>query len=858
MAVTFGTGLPAEGILYIDGEPAGAFRQRRMDARALEHCAGCFFGTGVFSPMPLGASFTDIRIYGRVLEKEEISSLFHITPEERLRLEAENLEPLFKEPLEKPLSLPGAGQLGVNISWKSLTPDVLSDEGECRRPAAGTGSLTGTLEATLTFQGHVLKAGFRCLIPPLPEDSEIAGQDAAQVSLPFPGHVAGDMPLPASGSSGSVFHWASSRPDIMDDGGHMIGKPYAAPAELVLTLTSEYGKARVTREFPIRILPDRCHPLPRREYITAAFPGREIPQIQASPVPMEDISLNPDSIFYDNQQRCLSYLLLLDADRMLYNFRRAYGAPTGKTMPPGGWEEPSGLLRGHSTGHYLSALAHAYASTKDARYRRKAEYIVGELHAMQELAQGEPAAFRTDCTPSNAVQSLWSRTPGNWGKGFLSAYSPDQFALLEEYTPYATIWAPYYTLHKILAGLIDCYQLLGSQDALSCACGIGGWVFARLSATSGEQRAKMWNMYIAGEYGGMNESLSRLYEITKNGDYLEAAQMFDNPGLFQGLAHGRDTISGIHANQHIPQIIGSLEEFRATSDPAYYHLVRNFWELVVNRYMYSIGGVGRGENFREPGILAGNIEDGRNCETCATYNMLKLTGLLYRYAPDHSPYMDYYERALVNHIAASQNPVTRKSAHHGVTYMLPIGPGARKEYGNDYDDFTCCHGTGMENHVRYTEHIYHRGPDGTLYVNLFMPSEYRWREKGLRLTMDSPFPSQSCRLKIAFENADAPKDAAAALRLKIRIPYWCRDTFRLLLNDKPLPPPEAGAGYYLLERDFSDGDRIAILTPYSLHLCYTEDLYQGYPAGQPDVRAVGDDRAERADGLDPPQPPPGA
>lgn len=505
-------------------------------------------------------------------------------------------------------------------------------------------------------------------------------------------------------------------------------------------------------------------------------------------------------------------------------------------MPLGGWEEPSGLLRGHSTGHFLSALAHAFASTGDPCFQQKAEYLIVALKKLQDTALGDPAAFQTACTPSNAVQSLWSRDTHNWGKGFLSAYSPDQFALLEQFTPYATIWAPYYTLHKILAGLIDCHLLLGSEAALAVACGIGDWVSARLCATTKKQREEMWKMYIAGEYGGMNESLSKLYGITGNKRYLETAKMFDNKALFQGLAHGRDTITGIHANQHIPQIIGAMDEFRATGEPHYYYLARNFWELVVNRYMYSIGGVGRGENFREPGLLAKNIEGGRNCETCATYNMIKLTGMLYGYAPDHSQYMDYCERALANHIAASQNPVTRKSAHHGVTYMLPIGPGARKEYGNDYDDFTCCHGTGMENHVRYTEHIYYHGQDGSLYVNLFLPSVYHWAEKGVQLTMDGTFPSQSTQLTVRIPG-QGEKDAGAnhskatvPLRLKIRIPYWCRESFAVQFNGETLPPPKADAGYYLLERSFSDGDRITISTPYSIHLCYTEDLFEGYPA----------------------------
>ena len=923
MAVSFGNGLPAPIALSIDGEKKGGLTHRRMEARALEGCTDNYFGFGAFALAPLGASFADIRIFGGVLDKEEMASLFHIEPQERLRMETQNLAPLFDGPLEKPIALPESGQLGAEIAWRSLTPDVISDEGQFDRPTAGSRALTGKMEAVLSFGGDSLTVTFACEIPPLPEDADIAEADAAAVALLFPGHVTEDMALPETGAAGSAFRWASSHPRWMDDHGHVLSKPAGNAVELTLTLTSTYGAASVTREFPIRILPDACRSLPQREYIPAAplqtdaslrktaslhaedslqkvaslqardslqkdaslragdslqkdaplqaeIPlqkgvtvkedalssedstpeGIVLPSFQAAPAPMEDIRLSAGSIFYENQERCLNYLRLLDADRMLYNFRKAFGVSTKDAMPLGGWEEPSGLLRGHSTGHFLSALAYAYASTEEDAFREKAEYMIHELLQLQETALGDPAAFRTACSPSNAVQSLWSRTPGSWGKGFLSAYSPDQFALLEEFTPYATIWAPYYTLHKILAGLIDCHLLLHSDEALSCARGIGDWVCRRLSGTTKEQREKMWKMYIAGEYGGMNESLSRLYEITGNRDYLETAQMFDNVSLFQGLAHGRDTITGIHANQHIPQIIGAMEEFQATGDPHYYHLARNFWELVVNRYMYSIGGVGRGENFREPGLLAKNIEGDRNCETCATYNMLKLSGLLYRYAPEHSEYMDYYERAMANHIAASQNPVVRKGAHHGVTYMLPIGPGARKQYGNDYDDFTCCHGTGMENHIRYTEHIYHHGPEDTLYVNLFLPSVYDWKEKGARLAMESPFPSEECRLtvhalkdaaetaqtgsestaKAVSENTEAGNGAGIPMRLKIRIPYWCRDTFRIQVNGEELPAVEKGAKYYLLERSFADGDCVTITMPYSLHLCYTEDPHEGYPA----------------------------
>lgn len=826
IAVSFSAGTPSHITLSVDGRLCGSFVHPRMGAHALDHCCGCYFGYGTFAPAPIAAALTDIRIFPRTLEDGQLASLFRVTPDMRLRIEAERLASLFAEPLAKPFPLPALGEMGASIAWKSLTPNVISDNGKFTRPDAESGRLNGALEATLSFGDCRMSQAYQCQIEPMPADSEVVRRDVKRAVLPFPGHVTESLALPLTGDYGSSFQWASSSPEWMDSQGRLLKRPANAPKKLTLTLTASYKSASAVKEFPVTLLADCCRSLPVRAYVPAAPDTHEIPRIQAAPAAMEHLRLTGSGVFYENQERCLHYLLFLDADRMLYNFRKAFDFDTHGAAPPGGWEEPSGLLRGHSTGHFLSALAHAFSSTGDLRFREKAGYMITELRKLQQASAGEPAGFRTDCTPNNAVQSLWSRKPDTWGNGFLSAYSPDQFALLEQFTPYATIWAPYYTLHKILAGLLDCHRLLQSNDALSCACGIGDWVYRRLSATSEEQRAAMWKLYIAGEYGGMNESLAALYEATGNPDYLDAARIFDNPVLFDGLIHGRDPLSGIHANQHIPQIVGAMEVFRASGDCRYYHLAKNFWELTVNRYMYSIGGVGRGENFRDADVLANHIEGGRNCETCATYNMLKLTGMLYQYAPEHSPYMDYYERALLNHIAASQNPDGKEGALNGVTYMLPIGPGAQKEYSNDYDDFTCCHGTGMENHVRYTEHIYHLGTDGSLYLNLFLPSVYCWRDKGVSLSLEGDFPSQSFRLTVHTETAGG----TVPLDLKIRIPYWCRKTFRASCQSGPLPEPSGEGGYYTIHQTFADGDWIDVSTPYSLHLCYTNDAYEGYPA----------------------------
>ena len=262
----------------------------------------------------------------------------------------------------------------------------------------------------------------------------------------------------------------------------------------------------------------------------------------------------------------------------------------------------------------------------------------------------------------------------------------------------------------------------------------------------------MWDMYIAGEYGGMNESLARLYNLTEEQRYLDAAKLFDNTTFFDNLAENFDDITTRHANQHIPQIVGAMAEYEASGDTYYYDLAKNFWEMSVGRYAYSIGGVGRGENYRVPYELAGQIDSDKNCETCASYNKLKLTKELAQYDPDNAAYMDYYEQTLINHILASQNPVTSDSMHHGTTYMLPIGPGTQKTYGGDYNSFTCCHGTGMENHVKYQEAAYFKS-ENALYVNLYLPSQLNWEEKGITITQDTAFPSETSTLTITGATA---------------------------------------------------------------------------------------------------------
>ena len=233
-------------------------------------------------------------------------------------------------------------------------------------------------------------------------------------SISFPGHVTEDILLPSSGPGGSVFSWKSDDPARIDSRGHVHRPDHGQKAARVtLTLTAACKEARRTKDFPLTILPRFSHPLPRKPYLPAAPLEEAVPRPKASQVPPGRVHLAGIGIFPENQDRCLEYLRLLDTDRMLYNFRRAFGFDTKNALPPGGWEEPAGLLRGHSTGHFLSALAFAYAATGEDTFRNKAEYIIGGLFSMQSSSKGHPTDFKTECEPTHAPQSLWPNGAGD-------------------------------------------------------------------------------------------------------------------------------------------------------------------------------------------------------------------------------------------------------------------------------------------------------------------------------------------------------------------------------------------------------------------------------------------------------------
>ncbi len=552
-----------------------------------------------------------------------------------------------------------------------------------------------------------------------------------------------------------------------------------------------------------------------------------------------------DTQFIKNRDKFIRGLAATNPDRFLYNFRDAFGQkqPEG-TAPLGGWDSQTTRLRGHATGHYLSAIAQAYASaTYDeslrANFLRKMNYLIDILYDLSRKS-GRPAH---EGGPSNPDPTAVPPGPGrtaydsnlradairtdywNWGRGFISAYPPDQFIMLEQGATYggqnSQIWAPYYTLHKILAGLMDGYEVGGNQKALEIAKDMGVWAYARLKVVPADTRISMWNRYIAGEYGGMNEVMARLYRLTGDRQFLECARLFDNINFFfgdaerdHGLARNVDTIRGRHANQHIPQITGALETFRDTGEIPYYQIAANFWNMATNSYMYSIGGVAGARNpnnaecfTAEPDTLFENgFSSGGQNETCATYNLLKLDRQLFMFA-GAARYMDHYERGLYNHILAS---VAEDSAAN--TYHVPLNPGARKQFDNaDMSGFSCCNGTALESNTKLQDSIYFRSVDGqTLYVNLFIPSTLNWAERQLVVKQLTDFPySDTTRLVLR---------GSGRFDIGIRVPHWANRGFFVKINGRQQRVKAVPGTYLTLHRTWRDNDTIEVRMPLHFYL----------------------------------------
>jgi len=520
--------------------------------------------------------------------------------------------------------------------------------------------------------------------------------------------------------------------------------------------------------------------------------------VKAWPLPLSAVRLQAGPLKHA-QELDARYLLALEPDRMLAYYRDRAGLPP-KAEPYGGWDGDGRNLTGHIAGHHLSAVSLMWAATGDARFKQRADYIVGELKQVQDAhGDGYLSALKGG-----------RRAFGELARGEIRSAA---FDLNGE-------WSPWYILHKTYAGLRDAYRHTGNRTALAVEIKFAAWADRILSGLDDTQLQHMLNT----EFGGMNEVMCDLYADTGDARWLALSYKFEHRAFLEPLERHQDDLAGTHANTQIPKILGSAARFLYTGTPSDLLAAGFFWDRVVQHHSFSSGGHGKDEYFGPADELSDWI-DGRTAETCNVYNMLKLTRRLFSFWPDPH-YADYHERALFNHMLASIDPADGR-----VCYMVPVGPAVTHEYQDMFRDFTCDVGTGMENHALHGDGIYYEGDD-RLWVNLYVPSSATWAKTGVELTMETDFPEgETAKLALRLR---APREFTLALRR----PYWTGQGFLVKLNGQIVEPGQEPApdsldrtgrsqyrrpayepsSYLELKRRWTSGDVVEVALPKTLHL----------------------------------------
>ena len=527
--------------------------------------------------------------------------------------------------------------------------------------------------------------------------------------------------------------------------------------------------------------------------------------LMAEPFPMKQVKVT-GGIYKDAADWNRGYMNRLAADRLLYNFRANAGLPTGDAKPlyepdahqGTSWEHPDDgtrgtELRGHFTGHFLSALAQLAASG-DAEAKSKGDYMVAELAKCQaKLGGGYLSAFPVELFDRLDRLSGVPRDPAaprdNTGKGMP--------------------WAPFYTIHKIFAGMLDQYRLAGNQQALEVARGMGDWADAWTASKTPQHMQDI----LMDEYGGMAESLYNLAAITNNPKYAVAGDRFTKKwffnmlGMRQDLLHRNPHDGGrMHVNTHIPQVIGAARRYEISGDERFHDVADYFFHEVVDARSYVTTGTSNGESWNmEPRQLAKELRAGgpSTAECCCSYNMLKLARHLYGWTADPR-YFDYYERSLLNMRIGTIQPETGHTQ-----YYLSLVPGAYKTFNSEDNSFWCCTGSGVEEYSKLNDSIYWRDADG-IFVNLFIPSELNWAERGFRLRQDTKFPEQpGTALTVG---ADKPVKMA----MRLRIPGWLKTGPAVKINGAVLEASASPGSYLVINRMWKNGDKVEMELPMHL------------------------------------------
>ena len=592
-------------------------------------------------------------------------------------------------------------------------------------------------------------------------DEMIAQQDADYIDIPS--SARSNITLPTTGFNGSAITWASNNPTYLAADG-TVNRLENEDVIVTLTATVTYGSATVVKKFNVTVL---------------ALYFQTLLEVS-----MEDVELLDD--YYINAfNKEIAYLLAYDIDRLIYHFRDTAGLSTQGAATYEGWENMG--IRGHISGHYMSATAQAYvnaAGSDKTALRDKLEYMLEELRKCQETYTGEQT-------------------------GYLSAFPDSHLAYLEGGPdPGETVWVPWYTIHKILQGLVDIHGLTDgtlSSLALVMASDLGNYVYNRVSQWDEAMKATV----LATEYGGMNDYLYQLYALTGDSSHLAAAEKFDEITLFNNIINnGSSAFEGKHANTTIPKILGALQRYivldQSDDEIFYLETAEKFWDIVINKHSYNTGGNSYNEHFRAANSQASYADTSVTCETCNSYNMLKLTRMLYKLTGEQI-YADYYENTYINAIVSSQNPETGMT-----TYFQPMGVGFHKVYSSAFDEFWCCTGSGMESMSKLNDSYYYTNQDrDTLYVNIYISSSVQIAENNFKLTQTANIPVTDTTT-FTVNSLDS-SNAIENTTIKFRIPDWeASDSLPIIrINETEQSEVEIDdKGYAVISRQWDDGDTI--------------------------------------------------
>lgn len=493
---------------------------------------------------------------------------------------------------------------------------------------------------------------------------------------------------------------------------------------------------------------------------------------------LKDVRLLP-SRFRENMMRDSAWMVSIDVNRLLHSFRTTAGVFAGReggymtVKKLGGWESLDCELRGHTTGHLLSAYGLMYAATGSDIFKLKGDSLVNGLAEVQKAL----------------------------GNGYLSAF-PEE--LINRNLRGTSVWAPWYTLHKLFSGLIDQYLYAGNAKALEVVTGMGDWAYDKLKPQSEETRRRM----IRNEFGGVNESFYNLYALTGDERYRWLAEYFYHNDVIDPLKEQNDDLGTKHTNTFIPKVIAEARNYELTKNEESRKLSDFFWHTMINHHTFAPGCSSQKEHFFDTKQFS-KFLNGYTGETCCTYNMLKLSRHLFCWTGDVN-IADYYERALYNHILGQQDPETGM-----VCYFLPLLSGAHKVYSTKENSFWCCVGSGFESHAKYGEAIYYHNDKG-IYVNLFIPSVVNWKEKGLKLRQETAFPS--AETTVLTVETEHPVQTTVYLRY----PSWSGKV-SVLVNGKKMSVKQKSGSYIALSRSWKSGDRIEAVYPMKVHVETTPD-----------------------------------